>query len=93
MLAPNLCRWPHYAVFLGFPVVNLATQITNDVPFSLAYGRDTRHYPSRHSDLKQRGGNPCCPSQGQRTLVRGETNIEQVDAGILADGNKVGEFY
>jgi hypothetical protein len=79
--------------FLGFPVVTLATQITNDVPFSLAYYRDNRHYPSRHSDLTQGGGQPMLSIPMPRTLVRGETNIEQVDAGDLADDNKVGEFY
>jgi hypothetical protein len=56
--------WAHNVVgpstrfFKGFPVVIRATQITNDVPFSQAYYRDIRHYPSRHSDLTHRGGQP-----------------------------------
>jgi hypothetical protein len=40
-----------------------------------------------------RRGNPCCPSLSQRTLVRGETNIKQVDADNLTnDNNKVGKL-
>jgi hypothetical protein len=72
-------------------VVTLATQITNDVPFSMAYYRDFRHYPSRHSDLTQRVGNPCCPSSAKGPWFEGR-QIEQVNADELADGNKVGEF-
>jgi hypothetical protein len=77
---------------MGFPEVTCRTQITNDMLFLLAYYQDTGHYPSRHSDLEARGGNPCCPSPILRTLVRKEKNLKQVIAGDLADGKKVGKF-
>ena len=73
-------------------MVLLATQITNDVPFSLAYYRDTRHYPSRHSDLTK-GGQPMLPIPKPKDPGSRGDKFEQVDADDLADdGNKVGEF-
>ena len=35
----------------GSPVVTHVTQITNDVPLSMAYYLDTWYYPYRHADL------------------------------------------
>jgi hypothetical protein len=90
--------WAHNVVgpstrfFKGFPVVIRATQITNDVPFSQAYYRDIRHYPSRHSDLTHRGGaTHVVHTQAKGPWFEGR-QIEQVSADELADGNKVGEF-
>ena len=40
----------------GSPVVTHVTQITNDVPLSMAYYLDTWYYPYRHADLIDRGG-------------------------------------
>jgi hypothetical protein len=76
----------------GFPVVSHVTQITNDVPFSLAYYRDTRHYPSRHSDLPDGGGNPCCSSQRQKDPGSRGDKSNKCMRTYWRNGNKVGEF-
>jgi hypothetical protein len=63
MLAPNTVVGPTTWVFHWFPEVTRPTQITNNVPFLLAYYRDTQHYPSPHSDLKQGGETPVVQPQ------------------------------
>ena len=40
----------------GYPVVTRVTQITKNVPFALAYYRDTWHYPSWNAELVDMGG-------------------------------------
>jgi hypothetical protein len=92
MLAPNMVVGPTTRVVMGFPRVTRRTQSTNNVPFLLAYYRDTWHYPSWHSDLKQGGGQPLLSIPNPKDPgLKGE-KFKQVFAADSADSNKVGKF-